>query len=85
MRRLPHAVCAYNPGVFGGGNIIYRSSKDSVCSPNITPDGTGIGTWDDATFIRIIRTGKAGMLNWVMLTAYRNTSDYVPVCNIRST
>ncbi len=67
---------ARNPGVFGGGNIIYRSAKDSICSPNITPDGTGIGTWDDETFIRIIRTGKAGMLSWVMpWTGYRNMSD----------
>ena len=65
-----------NPGVFAGGNIIHSSAKDSVCSPNITPDGTGIGTWDDETFIRIIRTGKAGMLNWVMpWISYKNISD----------
>ena len=67
---------ARNPGVFGGGNILHLTNGDSVCSPNITADGTGIGSWDDATFIRIMRTGKAGTLNPVMpWTSFRNISD----------
>lgn len=67
---------ARNPGVFGGGNIIHYSFSDSVTSPNITADGTGIGTWDDPTFIRMIRTGKVGRLKWVMpWIAYRNMTD----------
>ncbi len=65
-----------NPGVFGGGNIIQRSLKNSVCSPNLTPDPTGLGGWDDSTFIRVIRTGKSGMLNMAMpWVAYRNMTD----------
>lgn len=65
-----------NPGVFGGGNFINTSLTDSVCSPNITPDDTGIGPWDDATFIRIIRTGKGGSLHWIMpWKAFANLND----------
>jgi Cytochrome C oxidase, cbb3-type, subunit III len=66
-----------NPGFFGGGNPIVYSETDSVIvSPNISSDITGIGGWDDETFIRVIRTGKGGILHsrmpWI---TYRNISD----------
>jgi len=66
-----------NPGVFGGGNMIANDETDSVVvSANISPDITGIGGWDDETFIRIIRTGKAGTLHYSMpWIAFRNISD----------
>jgi mono/diheme cytochrome c family protein len=66
-----------NPGVFGGGNMIANDETDSVIvSANISPDITGIGGWDDETFIRIIRTGKAGTLHYSMpWIAFKNISD----------
>jgi hypothetical protein len=66
-----------NPGVFGGGNMIANDDTDSVVvSANISPDITGIGGWDDETFIRIIRTGKAGSLHYSMpWIAFKNISD----------
>jgi len=68
---------ARNPGFFGGGNPIANDDTDSVIvSANISSDVTGVGGWDDETFIRIMRTGKAGSLHssmpWV---AFRNISD----------
>ena len=66
-----------NPGYFGGGNIIANRKTDSVvASSNISSDITGIGGWDDKTFINVIRTGKGGMLHWTMpWIAFRNISD----------
>ena len=68
---------ARNPGFFGGGNPIANDDTDSVIvSANISSDVTGVGGWDDETFIRVMRTGKAGTLHssmpWV---AFRNISD----------
>ena len=67
-----------NPGYFGGGNTIANVGTDSVIvSANISSDITGIGGWDDETFIRVIRTGKGGILHrsmpWV---AFKNISDH---------
>ena len=66
-----------NPGFFGGGNIIANDGTDSVVvSANISPDITGIGSWDDETFIRIMRTGKAGILHHSMpWREFSNISD----------
>ncbi|MBI2731687.1 MAG: c-type cytochrome [Sphingobacteriales bacterium] len=66
-----------NPGYFGGGNIIAHDGTDSViASANITSDTTGVGTWDDKTFIRIIRTGKGNSLHYSMpWIAFRNIND----------
>ncbi|CAN5476990.1 hypothetical protein BH10BAC2_BH10BAC2_22630 [soil metagenome] len=66
-----------NPGVFGGGNVIANDETDSVrVSGNISSDITGIGGWDDETFIRVIRTGKAGTMHYSMpWIAFKNISD----------
>jgi Cytochrome C oxidase, cbb3-type, subunit III len=65
-----------NPGFFGGGNIIHISKNDSVCSPNLTPDLTGVGGWNDAVFSSVMKTGKSGHLNRIMpWIAFRNISD----------
>lgn len=66
-----------NPGYFGGGNLIGMNETDQVASPNITSDiATGIGGWDDETFIRVMRTGKGGTLKFVMpWTQFGNISD----------
>ena len=66
-----------NPGYFGGGNLVGASDTEKVASPNITSDvATGIGGWDDETFIRVIRTGKGGTLKFVMpWTQFANMND----------
>ncbi len=66
-----------NPGYFGGGNIVANRETDSaVASSNISSDITGVGGWDNKTFINVIRTGKGGMLHWAMpWIAFRNISD----------
>lgn len=66
-----------NPGFFGGGNQIANDDTDSaIVSSNISPDITGVGGWDDETFIRVMRTGKAGTLHGSMpWVAFRNISD----------
>ena len=66
-----------NPGFFGGGNKI-RTNYDTsyVFSSNITPHETGLKGWTPELFIKVIRTGKGGVLKpgmpWV---AYRNMTD----------
>lgn len=66
-----------NPGFFGGGNLIANEGTDSViASANISPDITGVGTWDDETFIRVIREGKGGTLHRSMpWREFGNISD----------
>jgi|GEM_PF-100688 len=66
-----------NPGFFGGGNVIANDDTDSVIvSANISPDVTGIGAWDDETFIRIMRKGKGGILHHSMpWREFGNISD----------
>lgn len=66
-----------NPGYFGGGNTIAYGGIDSVIvSANISSDITGVGRWDDETFIRVIRSGKGGLLHHSMpWVALKNMSD----------
>lgn len=66
-----------NPGFFGGGNMIANEGTDSViASANISPDITGVGGWDDETFIRIMKNGKGGTLHHSMpWREFGNISD----------
>jgi hypothetical protein len=66
-----------NPGFFGGGNVIANDGTDSaIVSANISSDITGIGGWDDETFIRVIRTGKNGATHHSMpWREFANISD----------
>ena len=66
-----------NPGYFGGGNVIANWGTDSVVvSANISSGITGIGGWDDEAFMRVIRTGKGGLLHRTMpWIAYKNIAD----------
>jgi len=48
------------PGMdFAGGFILYEP-KGPVASANITPAPSGIGYYNDATFIQALRVGKVG-------------------------
>ncbi len=48
------------PGMeFAGGFILYEP-KGTVASANITPAASGIGYYNEATFIQAMRTGKVG-------------------------
>ncbi|PWT95121.1 MAG: hypothetical protein C5B52_18735 [Bacteroidetes bacterium] len=66
-----------NSGFFSGGNVIANDGTDSVkVSANISSGKSGIGTWDDETFIRVIRTGKGGTLHHTMPWAsFKNMND----------
>ena len=44
---------------FAGGFLIHEPKGD-VVSTNITPAGSGIGYYNEATFIQALRTGKVG-------------------------
>lgn len=52
---------------FAGGFLIHEPRGD-VVSDNITPAASGIGYYNDATFIQAMRTGKVGArpLRWSM-------------------
>jgi len=55
------------PGMeLAGGRVMVGAP--GVAAANITPDASGIGYYDEALFIRVIRTGsvRARKLNWVM-------------------
>lgn len=46
------------PGLdLAGGNFLEEVHK---ATPNLTPDATGISYYDEAMFIRVMRTGKVG-------------------------
>lgn len=64
----------FNPGLFGGGNLIKRL-RISAFSSNISFDQSGI-SYDENTFIQIIRTGKSetlrGAMPWIV---FRNMTD----------
>ena len=48
------------PGLeFGGGDLIINS-YDQASSPNLTSDPSGISYYDDAQFLKTIRTGSVG-------------------------
>lgn len=53
------------PGTLAGGNWIKRDSSNAF-SVNITPDPSGIGAYDAATFREVIRSGKGGLLHGAM-------------------
>jgi hypothetical protein len=64
----------FNPGLMGGGNFITRM-QDSLFSSNITFDVSGI-SYDENTFLQIVRTGKSGTLSGVMpWTVFKNMTD----------
>lgn len=44
-------------GYMGGGNSLQDESGHAVLSANLTPDETGLASWNQADFIRAIRTG----------------------------
>ena len=63
---------------FAGGFLLDGPNKTKVAATNITPDPTGIPYYDEATFIKTIRTGQIGArkisaaMPW---TFYRNMTD----------
>lgn len=62
---------------FAGGFKL-KGTWGEVYSANITPDATGISYYDEALFIRTMRTGHVGArkLNYVMPTGYfKNMTD----------
>ena len=62
---------------FAGGNVMGHDDT-TVAASNITPDPTGISYYDEALFIKVMRTGHVGarqlipIMPWVYL---RNMSD----------
>ncbi len=62
---------------FGGGFIV-KGPWGRVASPNITPDPSGIPHYDEAMFIRLMRTGTVGgrQVNGIMPWGhYRGMTD----------
>lgn len=62
---------------FGGGENL-KGPWGEVTSPNITSDPSGIGYYDEATFIKALRTGYVGArkLSSIMpFGAFQNLSD----------
>jgi mono/diheme cytochrome c family protein len=63
---------------FAGGNVIEDPGVGTAVSANLTPAASGISYYDEALFIKTIRTGHVGArkLSSVMPWAfYRNMSD----------
>lgn len=65
--------------MFGGGGRL-EGPRGDVVSANITPDPTGISHYDEAMFIKTMRTGRASggvrELNPLMPYSYfRNMTD----------
>jgi cytochrome c553 len=48
------------PGMEFAGGFLLHEPKGDVVSANITPAGSGIGYYNDATFIQALRMGKVG-------------------------
>jgi len=72
-----HPGSEVNEHFFAGGNKI-GSPLGTVFSANLTPDPSGIGYYDAAMFIKVMRTGKVGarVLNGAMPWYwYRNMTD----------
>ncbi len=62
---------------FAGG-FVFQTPLGIVASANITPHPSGISDYDEASFLRVIRTGRVGArsLNAAMPWAYfRNMTD----------
>jgi hypothetical protein len=45
---------------FGGGHVFDDDPSGPVAAANLTPDPSGIAYYDEATFIRALRTGRVG-------------------------
>jgi mono/diheme cytochrome c family protein len=67
------------PGLDFAGGVLLKGPWGSVSSQNLTPHPSGISIYDEAMFIKTIRTGKVGgvrQLNHIMLWKYfRNMTD----------
>ena len=48
-----------------GGNA-FASPQGTIAATNLTTDPTGIGNWDEATFVTVMKTGKFGTLHPIM-------------------
>ena len=62
---------------FGGG-LKFKGPWGEVSSANITPDASGISYYDEAMFVKTLRTGQVGArkLNSIMPWGYfRNMTD----------
>jgi hypothetical protein len=62
---------------YGGGEFL-RGPWGAVTSANITPDASGIGYYNEATFITVLRTGYVGAreVNSIMpFNEFKNLSD----------
>ena len=60
------------PGLFAGG-MEFPEPNGTAYSANLTPDESGL-TYDENTFINVIRTGKSGTLHsampWIVIKNY---------------
>jgi hypothetical protein len=66
------------PGMEFGGGQVFEGPWGKVASANLTPDPSGIPYYDQALFIRVIRTGYVGSrpLNQLMpWSIFRNMTD----------
>lgn len=66
------------PGMLFAGGRVFVRPWGTVASANLTRDASGIGYYDEAQFIRTIRTGHVGArpLNRTMpYSVYRNLTD----------
>ncbi|HTZ95317.1 MAG TPA: c-type cytochrome [Terriglobales bacterium] len=66
------------PGLQFGGGQVFKGTWISTASANITPDASGIGYYDEALFLQVLRTGyvKARKLAWLMpVEQYKGMTD----------
>ena len=64
----------YNPGIFAGGNFVYRYGHKAF-SANLTSHPSGI-TYGPEAFIFVLRTGKGGALSPAMpWISFKNIND----------
>jgi mono/diheme cytochrome c family protein len=56
------------PGLAFAGGLTLEEQSGKTTSTNITPDATGIGGYDENTFVNVMRTGRVGgkTLNSIM-------------------
>jgi len=58
-----------------GGNP-FPSPQGTIAATNLTNDPTGIGNYDEATFVTVMKTGKFGTLHAIMpWTAYSGMTE----------
>jgi mono/diheme cytochrome c family protein len=66
------------PGMNFAGGMVVRTAWAQAAAANITPDASGISYYDEATFLKAMRTGYVGArkLSPIMpVTVYRNMTD----------